>query len=41
MTIFKKGEWRREISLDFTGICWNPLETTGNHRNLKEMRGDV
>jgi len=39
MIIFKKGEWKRKISLDFTGIYWNLLETTGIYWNLQEITG--
>jgi len=37
MILFMKGEWKRNISLDFTGIYRKPQETTGIYRNLQEM----
>jgi len=41
MILFKKGEWRPKISLDFTGIHRNLQETTGFYRKLQESAGNV
>jgi len=40
MILFKKGEWKLKISLDFTGFYWNLLESTGIYWNLQEFEGN-
>jgi len=41
MILFMKGEWNANISLEFTGNCRNPQESTGIYRNLQEIEGNV
>jgi len=41
MILFKKGEWKPKISLDFTGIYRKLQESTGIYRKPQEIEGNV